>query len=344
MENKEFFISLARNRVPVSTQIELSRRCNWHCGFCYLGTNRTGELDRNALFQLMADLKAMGGLRLSFTGGEPFARKDALEIFRHAKSLGFVCEVNTNATLINACDYEEIANIFAAINISLHSSEPSIHDELVGISGAWETTVSAIRMLKKYSANITINSVITKAAVETYDRLKAFVINDLQCDWQPDTRISNTYSGEEAAVETYQVVGEDLADILKKNADLIYSPNSDSFCTGVCKAARNTCFIDVEGNVFPCLEFKKDIAAYPLLLGDVQSILNTPFPKIWWNNELLIRASSVAEEDFEKCMACSYYRKCFKCIAHNYFSSGNMTLPSDNICKEEQFYATFNLR
>lgn len=337
-----FFVSLARNRIPISTQIEITRNCNWKCDFCYLGNGHTGEMDYTLLSQLIRDLKDMGGLKLCFTGGEPFARHDAIDIFHFAKNLGFVCEVNTNGSLIHRFGYDEVANIFASINISLHSNDAKIHDKLVGIDGAWAMTVDAILKLKECSANVTINSVITKEVVATYDKLREFVMKDLGCTWQPDTRISGTYSGSDVAVRKYQVDRDDLCEILRRDADLTYYTNGDVFCTGVCKAARNTCFIDVEGNVFPCLQFKKDVAAYPALLSEVQSIRDLTFQQIWETNPLLLKASAITEKDFQMCISCAHYKECFKCIAQNYFATGDMAVPSIDICDEERFYASFN--
>lgn len=288
---------------------------------------------------LFNELKELGCMKIAFTGGEPFIRKDAMDIFRLAKRIGFVCEINTNGSLLHRYDYSELAEMFTSINISLHSHIPEIHDKLVGVTGAWTETVSAIKNLKKHNAHVAINSVITKSVADSYNQFKEFVESELRCEWSPDSRIIRTYSGDQTAIEKHQLSTDEI-EVRLHNGDFVSVNEMDEnwVPTGICKAARNTCFIDADGRVYPCLEFKQDSLTS---LGKIQSILDTPFQEIWKTNKFLLMVGSAHAEDFQKCIKCSYYKKCFKCMAHNYYATGNITIPSDEICKTEKFYSLY---
>src|SRR6058998_1099266 len=91
----------AEARVPVETMIELTYGCNLRCVHCYNPTHAAkGELSTEQTKTILDQLAEQGCLRVKFTGGELFTRKDVFEIFTHAKTKGFSIIILTNATLI----------------------------------------------------------------------------------------------------------------------------------------------------------------------------------------------------------------------------------------------------
>ena len=340
MDSTTFFNNLSKNRILTSVLIEITRKCNWHCNFCYLGSERTGEFPTDRLFDLFYEIKQLGCVKVAFTGGEPFIRNDAMELFQKVRRLGMICEVNTNGALVEKFGYTEVSDLFGGINISLHSHIAKVHDRLVGVDGAWETTVKTIRKLKEINANVAINSVITNSTILEFSEFENFVNNELECEWHPDIKIMPTYAGGIDAIERYQINTEQIAKILRQDSTLIYKTTDEkTYCTGVCKAGRNTCFIDVNGQVYPCITFKRDTLDKYELLKQVQSVMRIPMQEIWNNNPFLLQVGRVNADDFVKCKMCDSYKLCFKCMAENYFATGNLTTPSDRICDEERFYA-----
>ena len=74
---------LFRKKTPISLIHFITNRCNARCSFCFIDFNNpktfAGEL---TLEEIDKVTKNMGDtlLNVNFTGGEPFARKDILEI------------------------------------------------------------------------------------------------------------------------------------------------------------------------------------------------------------------------------------------------------------------------
>src|SRR5437588_10960050 len=95
-------------RVPVNGPIDVSNRCPLQCKHCYnnLPMNdfvaRARELTYDDYTRLLDELAALGCLWLLFSGGEIFARRDALDIYAYAKRKGFLITVFTDGTMIPA--------------------------------------------------------------------------------------------------------------------------------------------------------------------------------------------------------------------------------------------------
>ena len=331
-----FFSNLSKKRIPLTVQIEITNKCNWHCGFCYLGNERFKELDLKTLKKLLEDLKKLGCIKIVFTGGEPLAYSSAKELFAFAKDLGFICEINTNGSLISNYDIDFLVRTFAVFNISLHAAIPATHDLLVGDYGAWKKTVKSIRALKEKGATVNINSVITKNSENEHEKLEKLVKVDLQCSWYPDTNIIPTYSGDNNNVTSFQINPDDYQTYVVFETKIDNSGSDKNVCTGVCKAGRNTCFVDVYGNVYPCISFKSLSKENKTKLKEIESIYDKPFRQIWNENKFFKIINEIKESDFVKCLACDSYNNCFKCIADNYLATGSFTYPTEEKCKKEQ--------
>ena len=94
-------------RLPLCGTIELTERCNLDCLTCYIRkplNDRTAgktELELRQWIDLLDQIADQGCLSLLFTGGEPLARGDFIDIYSHAKKKGFIITLITNGTLLN---------------------------------------------------------------------------------------------------------------------------------------------------------------------------------------------------------------------------------------------------
>ena len=165
--------------------------------------------------------------------------------------------------------------------------------------------------------------------------MKTFVENTLHCTWVPDINISPTYANSYDAVIKYTPCTESLKKILSENGNrhLIIGEASSSISTGECKAARNLCFIDSQGYIYPCLSFK--IAEDETMRKSLETIAHRSFEEIWRTNPFLLAADMVSKDKFVKCLACNLYSSCHKCIAENYLASHNFYIPPKTYCQRQ---------
>jgi MoaA/NifB/PqqE/SkfB family radical SAM enzyme len=70
---------------------------------------------------------------LTFSGGEPFIRKDLFELASYAKSRGLITMVVTNLSLFKESHIEEIAESFDFFGVSIDSTRPEVYKEIRGV-------------------------------------------------------------------------------------------------------------------------------------------------------------------------------------------------------------------
>src|ERR1700724_4260937 len=110
---------------PISTPLaiiaELTHRCPLHCVYCSnpLELNaRTNELSTEAWRKVFIQAGELGVLQADFTGGEPLARPDIVELVSEARSAGLYVNLITSGLPLDEARLEKLV---AAVMVHLPS-------------------------------------------------------------------------------------------------------------------------------------------------------------------------------------------------------------------------------
>ncbi len=141
----------------------VTRRCNLRCVHCYASATADAEPDElthEEGRELLRELSAFRVPAVLFSGGEPLARPDTLELMRYARSLGLPVTLSTNGLLIDKRTANELADIGVRyIGISLDGLQ-SVHDRLRGQRGAFAGSVEALRRCRRHGLKVGVRFTI----------------------------------------------------------------------------------------------------------------------------------------------------------------------------------------
>jgi len=152
---------------PLIQQHELTSKCNNNCPFCYnpercIDSFTPRDDDRQRNIEVAKISVEKGVMAACPTGGEPLVMVDHLfEILDIYNEAGCYTSINSNGRLVTA----EIAKrlkekgLNSAL-ISIHGLD-DLHDEMVGIPGAFPETWQGIILLKDAGIAVTPNFVAT---------------------------------------------------------------------------------------------------------------------------------------------------------------------------------------
>jgi radical SAM protein with 4Fe4S-binding SPASM domain len=299
---------------PYRMDIAITYQCNNDCTHCYNARSRQfPQLSKDKWFKVIDKIWELNIPHIVFTGGEPTLYDDLPDLIQYAENKGIITGINTNGRKL--ADEEFLSKLISAgldhIQITLESSDATIHDKMVNLPGAWIETIAGIKNVLKHKAYMMTNTTMLKDNFlnisDTLDFLAEIGVPTVGLN-------ALIYSGKGKDVGTglSETQLAPLLEIAKEktqtnNQKLIwYTPthycrfNPITHDLGVkgCSAALYNMCIEPNGDVLPCQSYY-----YPL-----GNILTDTWDSIW--NHKLSKQLRERKNLPQKCNQCELIQEC----------------------------------
>ena len=170
----------ARYGIPLAVLLELTHRCPLQCPYCSnpVEMERTSnELTTEEWKRVLNELAEIGVLQVHFSGGEPTARKDIVELVRHASELDLYTNLITSAVLLNRDKLEALADAgLAHIQISFQGSEASLADRVGGFRNGHAKKIEVARWARELELPLTVNAVMHRQNLDQLESIIAMAV------------------------------------------------------------------------------------------------------------------------------------------------------------------------
>ncbi len=166
------------NFIPLRVMFEITYECNFKCKYCYIRQSyksRNKELTTEEIYSILRQLKKIGCYYLGFTGGEPFIRKDILDVLKYAKNLGFEIIIYTNGSLINKNTMEQLFFLRPnKIDITIPAMGREVFEKITGVKGSYNKVFNAVSLLHKNKINLGFKTCLLKDNRNEIDEIQKF--------------------------------------------------------------------------------------------------------------------------------------------------------------------------
>jgi PqqA peptide cyclase len=157
---------------PLALIAELTHRCPLHCVYCSNPlelTARSTELPTETWTSVFQQAAALGVLQADFTGGEPLARPDILDLVGSARAAGLYVNLITSGLPL---DEQKLAQLVEAgldhLQLSFQGADADTAEEISGTKSHAQK-LRVLEWLKKVRVAVTLNFVIHRRNIDQID-------------------------------------------------------------------------------------------------------------------------------------------------------------------------------
>lgn len=314
-------------------QLPTTDNCNLLCKHCvrvekYLGKDVSFETLKKYLSSFSQD---MCEFLLLSDFGEPFLRKDILEILRYAQSQGFHnVTLVTNGILLTEPIIKAIVSekLLTKILISTEGASKKMYEEIRGAHyGIFVSNVKKLteynRKINSHNISILLNTTCFKDNLHELPMIMDFA-HELSVDgvcfvhlnavaFTPENKLMSKYKGKVCIASQYldRCNGEEILNIFKQVHEkalrykITYTPPENYLTktkenTGNCDMPYKWIQVNSEGNVYPCCQISKKYSMGNLNVNSFQEI---------WDNEKYVnfREGLKNGTPHEECKKCNVY-------------------------------------
>jgi pyrroloquinoline quinone biosynthesis protein E len=159
---------------PLALIVELTHRCPLHCVYCSNPlelTARSTELSTETWSSVFQQAATLGVLQADFTGGEPLARPDILDLVESARASGLYVNLITSGLPL---DEQKLAQLVEAgldhLQLSFQSADAGTAEEISGTKSHAQK-LRVLEWLKKVRVAVTLNFVIHRRNIDQIDAM-----------------------------------------------------------------------------------------------------------------------------------------------------------------------------
>lgn len=159
---------------PLALIAELTHRCPLHCVYCSNPTEltaRSEELSTEVWSRVFQEAAKLGVLQADFTGGEPLARPDILDLIRAARSAGLYVNLISSGLPL---DEPKLTQLVQAgldhFQLSFQGADEETAQEISGTK-SHPQKLRVLDWLKKARVAVTLNFVIHRRNIHQIDEM-----------------------------------------------------------------------------------------------------------------------------------------------------------------------------
>jgi radical SAM protein with 4Fe4S-binding SPASM domain len=300
---------------------ELTYRCNLRCRHCYVSPgDGSSEVSVSKAKSIIDELKDLGCLYLSFSGGEIFLREDFFEIASYARKQGFALRLMTNGTLIDEARAQRICGLYPlAVDISLYAADRRLHDRITSTDGSFDKAVKAVQLLKAKGIKVYLKFLVMNDNIQEFAAVKSLA-QDLGADFQFDLCLVRKDNGSGGPLK-YRLNQAQIKEFFLNN-NISAGKRELSNEALLCNVGLNSIFISAGLDVYPCIALK-------LKLG---SLYCQRLSDIWQGSKELDCIRRLKFSDLAECHSCNVVSFCERCFGIALSDNGDMLGASEFDC------------
>ncbi|MCX5638729.1 MAG: radical SAM protein [Planctomycetota bacterium] len=310
--------------------IELSRRCNLRCVYCYAnaGERLPEELSLSEILDVLNQASEMGvRTAVIVGGGEPLLYDALPEILRHTSDLGMKTVMFTNAIGMDRTSARNLFDLRVSVIAKLNTLDSEKQDLLAGgINGSFEVMMKGIENLLSVGYGNTspimmgIHTVICSLNYNDIPNLWRWIRQHNLFPYFETLKNQGRAADKRLAVsrEALHTLFNCLLEIDEHEFGYSWVPHPP-LVGWSCQQHFYSCYVTSQGDVQPC-------SGLPITVGNVRTERLQDIVR----KDLFLRLRDMPKNINKQCANCDLHKTCYGCRASAYELCGDPFAPDPN--------------
>jgi radical SAM protein with 4Fe4S-binding SPASM domain len=315
--------------MPWQVHWDMTYACQLKCAHCYqmnLDWNRKAELSADRILETLDELRELGTQEVTFSGGDPFVRKDFATIVERACANEFAVTIFSSGAAIKPDVARHLATCgVESVELTLMGADAETHDALTRRPGAFGRLLDSVANLRAVGVNVVGKSIVTKGNLHQVERLSALCA-ELGIRSQMEPNVWRPWKGSEMQVRHLKLDAEERREFYRRHGKARPQDRTCAMGVELCNAGRKRLGITPFGKVNPCITYGEG-----MVLGDLheQSITD-----IWFDSPVMQEYRRMNSESYAKCHSCTMSAFCDWCPGLFSWAGNEYTEPYQSLCDD----------
>jgi PqqA peptide cyclase len=163
---------------PLALVAELTHRCPLHCVYCSNPLelqSRAHELPTEVWARVFKEAAEAGVLQADFTGGEPLARPDIVDLIRNARAAGLYVSLITSGIPLDEAKLEALVQAgLDHFQLSFQGAREETANDISGTK-SHQQKLRVLQWVKRYRIGLTLNFVVHRRNIDELEEMLAIV-------------------------------------------------------------------------------------------------------------------------------------------------------------------------
>ncbi|MBI4800724.1 MAG: radical SAM protein [Desulfarculus sp.] len=252
---------------PLNVSFFITNRCNLRCAYCDIPVNRHfPEMSTRQIAGMLDEFSRLGMLKFSCSGGEPLLREDLGEVLDHAASLGVVTSITTNGKLLprRAAGLQRLNTMLLSLDGDQDFQRCTKNNDV-------DQILRSVELVRSNGTQVWLSTVALSQTGSQLDFLFGIcrdlglklLLQPFQGELIPG-RAFDQQATQQQLSGLFRRALDKAPDLLANTPDYVDMILQDQYLHPPrCLAGRRTCFINSNGDVFPCLPLLLEAGAAP---------------------------------------------------------------------------------
>lgn len=307
--------------------LELNYSCNLKCKHCYNSKDcNEFAINFEQAKKIIDETYDLGLTTVVLTGGECTINKDFLKIARYIREKHLELGILTNGQKMFDDDvfFNNVVSLYPSlVKLSLYSMNPNIHDNITGVEGSHNKTLSVIKKLTECKINVKVVCPQLSYNFGSYKDVKNFTKSINQRYSTSCHFINNKENNNIEAKACSACIKQFYMDTVKQDSPVGKFTSDDNY---ICNAGINTLSFTPKLDVLPCVGVNYIFGNYnEKSLKELLKTTIDDFKQKFKRNNLL------------ECHKHEYCKFCFYCLIHTCSDRGFLT-KSEFLCEDAKIH------